>query len=174
MESSTLYIFSGLPASGKSTLAKLLSHRIGATYIRIDTVEQGIRDLCNFQVEGEGYRLSYRIIRDNLALGLSAVSDSCNPIELTRNEWQEVAESVGARFVNIEIRCSDAKEHERRVNSRKSEVENLNLPNWKQVQSRYYEPWNDSVITIDTAGQTIEESFAELVDKLGINRPIDK
>ncbi len=118
----TLYIFSGLPASGKSTLAKLLSHRTGAMYARIDTVEQGIRELCNFKVEGEGYRLSYRIIRENLALGLSAISDSCNPVELTRHEWQEVAESVGAKFVNIEVRCSNAKEHKHRVNTRKSEV----------------------------------------------------
>ncbi|EGQ9697137.1 AAA family ATPase [Vibrio parahaemolyticus] len=168
MSTPTLYIFSGLPASGKSTLAKLLSHRTGAMYARIDTVEQGIRELCNFKVEGEGYRLSYRIIRDNLALGLSAISDSCNPIELTRNEWQEVAESVGAKFVNIEVRCSDATEHEHRVNTRESEVSNLNLPTWEQVQNRYYEPWGDSVIQIDTAGQTIEESFAELVGKLGV------
>ncbi|WP_059123223.1 AAA family ATPase [Vibrio sp. MEBiC08052] len=165
----TLYIFSGLPASGKSTLAKLLSRRTGAMYVRIDTIEQGLRDLCHLQVEGEGYRLSYRIIRDNLALGLSAISDSCNPIELTRNEWQAVAESVGAQFVNIEIRCSDTAEHEYRVNTRESDVANLNLPGWLQVQNRHYEPWRlTDVIQIDTAGQTIEESFAELVKKLGI------
>lgn len=70
-----LYIFSGLPASGKSTLAKLLAAKVGATYVRIDTVEQGLRDLCNFKVEGEGYRLSYRIIRDNLDL-VSVVSQT--------------------------------------------------------------------------------------------------
>ncbi|KUI96996.1 kinase [Vibrio sp. MEBiC08052] len=138
-------------------------------YVRIDTIEQGLRDLCHLQVEGEGYRLSYRIIRDNLALGLSAISDSCNPIELTRNEWQAVAESVGAQFVNIEIRCSDTAEHEYRVNTRESDVANLNLPGWLQVQNRHYEPWRlTDVIQIDTAGQTIEESFAELVKKLGI------
>ncbi|HHP0493126.1 TPA: AAA family ATPase, partial [Vibrio harveyi] len=76
----TLYIFSGLPASGKSTLAKLLAARVGAMYVRVDTIEQGLRDLCHFKVEGEGYRLSYRIIRDNLELGLSCIADSCNPI----------------------------------------------------------------------------------------------
>lgn len=82
-----LYIFSGLPASGKSTLAKLLARKIGAMYLRVDTVEQGLRDLCNVKVEGEGYRLSYRVIRDNLELGVSCIADSCNPIELTRQEW---------------------------------------------------------------------------------------
>ncbi len=61
MSNPTLFIFSGLPGSGKSTLAKELSKVTGATYLRIDTVEQAIRDLCNFKVEGEGYRLSYRV-----------------------------------------------------------------------------------------------------------------
>ncbi len=162
----TLYIFSGLPASGKSTLAKLLAVKTGSTYVRIDTVEQGIRELCNFKVEGEGYRLSYRIVRDNLALGINCISDSCNPIELTRHEWQQVAESVGARFVNIEVCCSDIREHEQRVNTRRSEVANLKLPSWQQVQNRHYEVWKTDVIKIDTSGQSIETSFEELVEKL--------
>ncbi|WP_178006195.1 AAA family ATPase [Marinospirillum perlucidum] len=168
MNTPTLYIFSGLPASGKSTLAQLLSQKTGAVYIRIDTLEQGLRDVCHIQVEGEGYRLGYRMIRDNLALGLSAISDSCNPIELTRNEWQEVAESVGARFINIEVRCSDAIEHERRVKTRKSEVLHLKLPTWPEVRDRHYEAWTKPVIQIDTAGQTVAASFAELTAKLGI------
>ncbi|MGR4989408.1 AAA family ATPase [Vibrio rotiferianus] len=161
-----LYIFSGLPASGKSTLAKLLARKIGAMYLRVDTVEQGLRDLCNVKVEG--YRLSYRVIRDNLELGVSCIADSCNPIELTRQEWQQVDESVDAVFVNIEVCCSDSDEHEYRVNTRASEVANLRLPNWDQVRNRHYEAWTDNVIRIDTSGQQIETSFSELVDKLGI------
>lgn len=137
-------------------------------YVRIDTVEQGLRDLCDLSVEGEGYRLSYRIIRDNLALGINAIADSCNPIALTRHEWQAVAESVEAKFVNIEISCSDVVEHEQRVNTRSSSVVNLVSPNWKQVQNRHYEPWEGDVVKIDTAGQSIEASFAELVEKLGV------
>ncbi|EHD0130068.1 DUF3265 domain-containing protein [Vibrio alginolyticus] len=128
----------------------------------------GLRDLCNFKVEGEGYRLSYRIIRDNLELGISCISDSCNPIELTRREWHEVAESVGAKFINIEISCSDSSEHEQRVITRRSEVTNLKLPDWKQVQNRHYEAWKADVIKIDTAGKSIEIAFAELTEKLGV------
>ncbi|WP_281833066.1 AAA family ATPase [Vibrio nigripulchritudo] len=161
-----LYIFSGLPASGKSTLASLLAAQTGAMYLRIDTVEQGLRDLCNFNVEGEGYRLSYRIIRDNLQLGVSCISDSCNPIDLTRQEWQGVADDVGAKHVNIEVCCSDSIEHEYRVNTRQTVVKNLKLPDWQQVQNRQYEPWKSDVVRIDTANQSIEESFADLVEKL--------
>ena len=37
----TLFIFSGLPATGKSTLAQGLSKHIHGVYLRIDTIEQG-------------------------------------------------------------------------------------------------------------------------------------
>ena len=88
---SILFILPGLPASGKSTLAKLIAEEYHAVYVRIDTIEQGLRDLCNFEVQGEGYWLAYRIADDNLKLGRHVVSDSCNPTKLTRREWEEVA-----------------------------------------------------------------------------------
>src|SRR5262249_34903327 len=93
----TLYVFAGLPGSGKTTLSQLLARRIGATHLRIDTIEQALRDLCALDVQGEGYRLSYRIAADNLRLGLDVVADSCNPIELTRDEWRRVALDASAR-----------------------------------------------------------------------------
>jgi predicted kinase len=163
-----LYIFSGLPASGKSTLAQLLAKHIGAIYVRVDTVEQGLRDLCGFTVEGEGYHLSYRIISDNLKLGISAVSDSCNPIELTRDQWQKVATSVGAHFTNIEICCSNSTEHKYRVKTRYNAVKNLQLPSWEQIQDRRYEPWDREVVQIDTTGKSVEQAFSELTHKLGV------
>ena len=86
-----LFIFSGLPGSGKSTLAVALARQAGAVYVRVDTIEQALRDLCGVEVGGEGYQLAHRIALDNLRVGLSVVADSCNPIELTRREWERVA-----------------------------------------------------------------------------------
>lgn len=164
--SPVLYIFSGLPASGKTTLGKMLARHLNAAYLRIDTVEQGLRDLCNFKVEGEGYRLSYRIAKDNLELGTSVVADSCNTIALTRKEWEETALAANARFVNIEISCSDKHEHRTRVESRANSIQNLKLPTWDKVENRHYEQWQGNILRIDTVGQTPTESFEILLSAL--------
>lgn len=37
-----LIILGGLPGSGKSTVAQALARRIGACYLRVDTIEQAI------------------------------------------------------------------------------------------------------------------------------------
>ena len=80
MSKAILFIFSGLPAAGTSTLARFLVKEFGAVYLRIDTIEQGLKDLCRINVEGEGYRLAYRMTADNLQLGNNVVADCCNPI----------------------------------------------------------------------------------------------
>jgi predicted kinase len=157
-----LYIFSGLPGTGKTTIAKNIAKMIGAVYIRIDTIEQGIRDLCNFNVQGEGYRLAYRIIKDNLIIGNSVVVDSCNPIKLTRNEYENTAAENNCEYVNIEIICSDKDEHKKRIETRENDIKNLKLPAWKEVIKRDYEPWEKEHIIIDTAHKDIETCVDEL------------
>ena len=159
----TLYIFSGLPGSGKSTLAKELARYIGAMYLRIDTIEQAIRDLCDFNVEGEGYGLSYRVAADNLALENSVIADSCNPIELTRKEWRDVAVKARSNYIDIEVKCSDIMEHKQRLEARVEEVPGLSPPEWQDVIDREYQLWESDRIVIDTAGRSIGESFKDLI-----------
>ena len=118
--------------------------------------------MLGLQVEGEGYRLAYRVAADNLRIGMSVVADSCNPIELTRREWEGVAQSEGAAFVNIEISCSDKSEHRRRVESRAGELSGAQLPTWDDVVAREYHPWTEPRITVDTAGCSPEASYAQL------------
>ena len=169
-ERNHLYIFSGLPGTGKTTLAQSLASHIKAVFLRVDTIEQGIRDLCNFKVEGEGYRLSYRIAADNLKLGNSVVADSCNPIRLTRREWQEIALSNNAFYTNIEVVCSDTEEHKKRIKERECDIPGITLPTWKEVEEREYHAWDGGRILIDTAQQNRMESFNELLAKL--NKPL--
>lgn len=152
-----LFILSGLPGTGKTTIARAFARRANATYLRVDTIEQALRDLCDWNVQGEGYRLAYRVARDNVQLGLSVVVDSCNPIELTRREWEEVAVSCNVDFVNIEVICSDSAEHRGRIEQRTADIAGLVVPTWAEVTTRTYDAWERPRIQIDTAGCTVND-----------------
>lgn len=168
MQTPTLYIFSGLPGSGKSTLSQWLAVQIGAAYVRVDTIEQGLREVCSVDVRGEGYRLAYRVAADNLRLGVSVVADSCNPIELTRREWERVAGENGARYVNIEVVCADRREHRKRVETRLSTVPGLRLPTWRDVTERDYEEWTVDRVVVETSGRSERECLEELLAKISV------
>jgi len=166
MSTPRLFIFAGLPGSGKSTLAQRLAAELKAVHLRIDTIEQALRDLCDFRVEGEGYRLAYRVASDNLRLGLDVIADSCNPIELTRREWEKVAREADAVYVNIEVICSDPAEHRRRVEGREASIPNQELPTWDDVVAREYHSWSTPRVLVDTAGEPPAASYEQLRSQL--------
>lgn len=162
----TLYIFSGLPGSGKTTLSRLLARHVGAAHVRIDTIEQALRELCSLEVQGEGYRLAYRVAFDILNAGVSVVADSCNPIELTRSEWEQVAMDAGAPYVNIEVVCSNVREHRERVETRASTVQGSWLPTWADVENREYHDWTAPRVVVDTSCRSAGECLDELLSRL--------
>ena len=136
-----LFIFSGLPGVGKSTVAREIAKRLKAVYVRADTIEQAMRDcMPDYEVTIEGYEIAYAVAAENLALGLRVVADSVNPLNITRDE-----------FMDIEVICSDAIEHRRRVEQRVSDIPGLKLPTWDETVSRQYEPWTMKRLIIDTA-----------------------
>ena len=163
-----LIIFGGLPRAGKTSIAKELACHLGGVYLRIDPVEQAIRGsgVADKSLYDMGYRVSYSVAEDNLRLGRTVIADSVNPLQLTRDAWIDVADRAGADAVEVEITCSDLKQHRQRVETRVVDIEGLRPPTWQEVVARQYQPWNREHIVIDTAGRSVAESVKELREAL--------
>ncbi|HTT19710.1 MAG TPA: AAA family ATPase [Candidatus Sulfotelmatobacter sp.] len=154
-----LIVFSGLPGVGKSSIARELAYKINATYLRIDSIEQALRDSGALvqPMNEAGYGVAYALAEENLRLGRTVVADCVNPISITRNAWREVAARTEARILEIEVRCSDGAEHRRRVESRTVDVPGLVVPTWEEVLAREYHPWDRERLQVDSAVETPEQ-----------------
>ena len=163
-----LVIFSGLPGVGKSTLARALAERIGAVYVRVDSVEQALRGsmLQLESIEDLGYLAGYAVVADNLGLGQRVVADSVNPWERTRSAWRNAAKTAGAATFDVEVICSDAGEHRRRVETRKVDVPGLILPTWQEVIDRDYHTWTTERLVVDTFDREVDACLEQISEWL--------
>lgn len=156
-----LVVFSGLPGIGKSTIARELARRLGAVWLRVDTIETAIADEAT-PITDEGYRAAQAVAIDNLRLGLDVIGDSVNPWMETRDAWRDAGLAAGAEVLEVEVVCTDPAEHRRRVETRVVDVAGLTPPTWDEVAGRDYRPWTRDRLVIDTAGRTVEACAAAI------------
>lgn len=148
-----LIVFSGLPGTGKTTIARALAASTGAVYLRMDTIEQAIRNagVLVGDVGHSGYAVANELALGNLALGSTVIVDCVNPVAESRAAWREIASRANVHLANIQVICSDESEHRRRVETRASDIAGLTPPPWQSVLDHEYEAWSEAVFTLDTA-----------------------
>ena len=163
-----LIILGGLPGVGKTTIARELARQLGAIHVRVDSIEQAIRDSGTLSqpLNDAGYRVAYAIAEDNLRLGRTVIADSVNPVHLSRDAWIGVAHRACAGAAEVELICSDPQQHRQRVETRTADISGLRLPTWEEVASREYEPWERQHIVLDTTGRSVAECVRELLEAL--------
>lgn len=158
-----LIILSGLPGVGKTTLARAISSLRPAVLVRVDGIEQALREGGIEQIDGLGYHVAYAVAAENLRLGNLVIADTVNPWELTRDAWR----AVGTPNLEVEVICSDEVEHRRRVESREADLPNFQLPTWQDVIDRDYYPWTTPRLVVDLALMSPAQAAELVLSKLG-------
>lgn len=112
-----LLVIGGLPATGKTTIARTLAAQLRAAYVRIDSIEtaigraEGQAGQANSWELPPGYEVGYDMANDQLRNGLDVVAESVNLLRVSRDAWRDAGLRADARVVEAEIVCSDVAEH---------------------------------------------------------------
>ncbi|MFT4120124.1 AAA family ATPase [Bradyrhizobium sp.] len=154
-----LIVFGGLPGTGKTTLSRELAVRLAATHLRIDAIEQALRD-SGLAVGAAGYVIANALAAENLKLGHLVIADCVNPVMASRAGWRQTALQNSAPIVEIEVVCSDPATHQRRVEGRSADISSHKLPSWDDVVNRHYESWDREHLVLDTARGSLEDLAA--------------
>ncbi len=166
-----LLVFSGLPGTGKSTIAKVFARKHSAVYVRVDEIENAVLStIRDHEVGPLGYLIAFAIARSNLTLGNLVVADSVNPVPESRQGWRDVAQHTNSSFLDVEVVCSDKDEHKRRVETRSMEIVGHQHPSWARVESMDYAPWTTDRLIIDTATSDPDAAALEIAVRLGLAR----
>ncbi len=137
-------MFVGRPGTGKTTLARLTAAELGGAHLRIDAIEAAVirSGLAKPPLGPVGYVVAHEVAASCLAVGTSVVVDAVSPVPEARAGWLGLARAAGAPVRMIEVVVSDPAEHRRRVEARRSDVDGLVVPTWRQVTAVTYEPWD--------------------------------
>ena len=109
MTSPTLIVLSGLPGSGKSTVAEGLSRALSIPLFSIDPIEAAMwrGGLSKDQTGIAAYEVAIALADEHLRLGHSVIVDAVNPIEAPRAAWRSLAAKYRADMKIIECVCAD-------------------------------------------------------------------
>ena len=164
-----LITFSGLPGTGKSTLADALGKHFGIPVFAKDWLEatllrNGLQPTLSEKSLGYvGYELLTILAERQLMLEQSAILDSVASTHAIRNTWKDLAAGYGADRRVIECICSDQAMHRARLDTRERNIPGWHELQWSDVEKvrQYYQAWDEDRLVLDMAN-SIDENLSRV------------
>ncbi len=167
-----LVLITGLPATGKSTMARVAGEALGAPVLGHDWAMSGLRPYPELQDvlgsmglrghRGVGWSLLWALARSQLRLGSSVVLDGVARVPEVEGT-RLVATEEGASSLVVLTTCGDAPLHRSRVEGRQRQIPNWYELDWDHVaQAR--EAWvpPGGVDLVLEAGDPLEQNADRL------------
>jgi predicted kinase len=168
MTSQKLILVSGLPGSGKSTVADGLSRSLSIPLFSVDPIEAAMwrNGIARNQTSIAAYEVAAALADEQLRLGHSVIVDAVNPFEAPRQGWRNLAAKYRADLKIIECVCLNETTHRQRIEARIRSIEGMPEIPWSRVLERRaeYETWTDERLTLDTSDGPPEQLLADALD----------
>ena len=107
-----------------------------------------------------------QLLREANQQGLPVLADCVNPLPVTRDAWRAVAREAQVPVLEVELICSDVAEHQRRVETRATDVPGLVAPTWQAVLQHDYSGWEQERLVVDTANSSAAEAAQHILSML--------
>ena len=152
-----LIVFSGLPGTGKSTLAEGVARKLDIPVFAKDWLEATLLR-CELVPANEvkplgsaGYQLLTTLAERQLSLGQSVILDSVASTESIRSSWKQLAAQYEADWLVIECVCSDESIQRARLKKRQRHILGWHELEWADVERvrNCYSAWNEPRLVID-------------------------
>ncbi len=163
-----LIIFSGLPATGKTTLARKVAEKTGAIILRTDVIRKEMFAEPKYTEDEKEQVYNEMFLRAEkfLIKGQAVILDANFYLQSLRDRAGDVAVRTGKKYFIVECILDEEKVLER-MNERisKGDASDANsIEVYRKIKS-LWEPIHEPHIVIDTSGEGALEEVLEKISK---------